>query len=50
MFELYLMIKTSVMHVDAEDESEKSSFVTERSGLPYFSVVTHGAKEREKRS
>ena len=39
MFELYLMIKTSLMHyVEATDE--KSTFATERSGLPIFSMMT----------
>ena len=38
MYELYLMIKTSVMQIEAS-QSEKSSFVTEKSGLPYFSLV-----------
>lgn len=39
MFELYLMIKTSMMHVELATESEQSSFVTEKSGRPMFSVV-----------
>jgi len=40
MFELYLMIKSSVMHADADNASEKSSFMTERSGVPIFSITT----------
>ena len=41
MYELYLMIKTSVLHGEALSiASEENSFVTERSGLPYFSTVS----------
>ena len=49
MFELYLMIEKSVMHI-SEDSDDKSSFATERSGLPVFSVMTPEAYEREHRA
>ena len=38
MYELYLMIKSSVMQIEAT-QSEKSSFLTEKSGLPFFSIT-----------
>ena len=41
MYELFLMIQTSAMQIN-DNESEKSSFVTEKSGLPYFSTSVSG--------
>ena len=45
------MIKATMKHAEfATSQSQKSSFVTERSGLPFFSVATPQQIELEKRN
>ena len=51
MFELYVRIKATLKHADFVcSQSQKSSFVTERSGLPFFSVATPQQMELERRN